>query len=632
LRRFWAQASQNYFFWIGAAIFFAFLVDFYFLGSLDNFAEGFLYGWRAWLTSFKTGDPQIIVVGIDRPSIQGEPENGIQGLGRFPWPRSAWAKLLIAAKKCHVKLVVFDLLFDHKMPGDALMAKAMAKGPPVILAEIVQPSEFGAGEIDSPIPWFEKNSAGVGFINLFSSSEFIAALPLAVEVKPGVYVPSLDLAVLRYWLGNPPLLVKQDSVVLGTHHWHTYGDDHRFFLRWSFFQNKINPEKYRVSHSTFTQELLPLFSVMSRQYISVVELLNFQNNPFFQKVLAGKILLVGAADPTLRDFATTPLGSKYGVEIHANAINDLLHNLYYRDVGFFLNFLMLFLTSACLAFILKKLSPIKKFWILLFFVVAYGILNLFLFARGFWFHLAGPWFSFVLVYSGATLHHLLDAEKKKSEISRIYGRYLAPQVRDQLLKNFDSRKSDLLGTVREVTVLESDIRGFTTLSESLSAEAVVRLLNIYFTAMIPILYKHGGTWDKFIGDALLAYFGAPTSQPDHAIRAVSCAIEMQEKVEAMRSRGEIPFQVGIGIHTGMVKVGHIGADATPVSQEQKQFTIIGDTVNLAARLCSLAEGGSIILSEATFQALNGKFQAESLGPVLVKGKTQEVKIYRISLR
>jgi class 3 adenylate cyclase len=197
----------------------------------------------------------------------------------------------------------------------------------------------------------------------------------------------------------------------------------------------------------------------------------------------------------------------------------------------------------------------------------------------------------------------------------------------QLLDNPDSFR--LGGANQTVTVLFADIRGFTALSERENPERVVRLLNRYFSAMSEIIFAHGGTLDKYIGDGLMAIFGAPNATPDDALNAVKAAVAMQRRL--MMLNGELvaeqlsPVSVGIGLHTGVATIGYIGSD------KRSEYTAIGDTVNLAARLESNALGGQILVSEATAAAINGAFPLLAHEPLSVKNRVQPVNLFELNL-
>ncbi|MGB9577601.1 MAG: adenylate/guanylate cyclase domain-containing protein, partial [Candidatus Norongarragalinales archaeon] len=215
----------------------------------------------------------------------------------------------------------------------------------------------------------------------------------------------------------------------------------------------------------------------------------------------------------------------------------------------------------------------------------------------------------------------LKEKEAKEKMKSFFERYVSPHVIKQVMSE---KKVKLGGERQEVTVLFTDIRGFTSLSERLEPEQVVAFLNEYFETGTRAILKHDGTVDKFIGDAIMAVFNAPVKQEDHAIKAVQAAIEMQEEFAALSKKFEkqgIQLGVGIGINTGDAVVGNIG------SRKVMEYTAIGDTVNTASRLQGIARAGEIIVSENTFKALKGQFKAKRVQEVQLKGKAKPLKVF-----
>jgi adenylate cyclase len=210
-------------------------------------------------------------------------------------------------------------------------------------------------------------------------------------------------------------------------------------------------------------------------------------------------------------------------------------------------------------------------------------------------------------------------------IKRAFTRYVAREVVDEILK--DPERLVLTGERREVTVLFCDIRGFTPLSERLDPEGVVLLLNEFYNLMIEMTFKHDGTLDKFLGDGVMCVFGAPIALTDHAMQAVRTALDMQAGIAALSARfilaGRPPIAVGIGVSAGQVVAGTVG------SEDRMEYTAIGDSVNLAARLESIAKPGQILISQQTFAMVDDRVQAKAMGAVRVKGKEEEVEVYEV---
>ena len=216
--------------------------------------------------------------------------------------------------------------------------------------------------------------------------------------------------------------------------------------------------------------------------------------------------------------------------------------------------------------------------------------------------------------------------REKEMIKRAFTRYVAREVVEEVLK--DPEQLGLSGERREVTVLFCDIRGFTTLAERLTPEQVVSLLNEFYTLMIETTFKHDGTLDKFLGDAVMAVFGAPIAHPDHASRAVRTALDMRNGIAELNERrvgqGKAPIGIGIGLSLGEVVAGTVG------TEDRMEYTVIGDSVNLAARLVDNARpAGRILISHRTYEAVRDLVEVKGLGPLKVKGKEEEVDVYEV---
>ena len=215
--------------------------------------------------------------------------------------------------------------------------------------------------------------------------------------------------------------------------------------------------------------------------------------------------------------------------------------------------------------------------------------------------------------------------REKEMIKRAFTRYVAREVVEEVLK--DPEHAMLTGERRDATVLFCDIRGFTSMSERLTPVQVVSVLNEFYTLMIETVSKHDGTLNKFLGDAVMALFGAPIAHPDHAARAVKTALDMRTAVAELgrrrRALGEDPFEVGIGVSLGEVVAGSVG------TEERMEYTVIGDSVNVAARLQDRAKPGSILLTRRTYDAVRDLVDAKSLGLMKVKGKEDEIEVYEV---
>ncbi len=247
-------------------------------------------------------------------------------------------------------------------------------------------------------------------------------------------------------------------------------------------------------------------------------------------------------------------------------------------------------------------------------------------AKGVWFSLVYPAAALLLGYTIQTAYRFFAEERRARNIRKMFSSYVSKRIVDELIK--DPSKAKLGGDRKEITVLFSDIRAFTTFSEKHQPEEVVSLLNEYLGAMTNIVFDYEGTLDKFVGDAIMAFWGAPVGQPDHADRAVRCSLAMIQRLKELQqkwaSEGKTVLDVGMGINTGDMVVGNMGAEG-----KKMDYTVIGDHVNLAARVEGLTRqhNNHIIITEFTYEKVKDTVLVNELGSVTVKGKQKPVVIY-----
>ncbi len=352
-----------------------------------------------------------------------------------------------------------------------------------------------------------------------------------------------------------------------------------------------------------------------------------------------KIVLVGSTAVGIGDLRNTPFQQEsgyMGVEVHANILDNLLHSdkphqtFLVRGLGEELadiGFITIF--GAVLGFWFSLTRPLTAT------VAAVVVLGLFTGFVYFSFAYWGRWFSFVvpsltlvLSYLSATSFRVVSEEREKRRIRKSFSQYLSPGV-ISLIEKDPERYIRPGGEVSELTVMFSDIRGFTTLSEGMDPDDLVHLLNEYFSAMTDVLYKHLGTLDKYIGDAIMAFWGSPYPQKDHAYRACCCALEMVDRLaelnRAWTAHGRPEIANGIGLNTGPVNVGNIGSD------KRLAWTVMGDNVNLASRLEGMTKEYRVrvIISEYTYAQVSEQFLAREVDKIRVKGKQQPVTIYEL---
>ena len=343
------------------------------------------------------------------------------------------------------------------------------------------------------------------------------------------------------------------------------------------------------------------------------------------KAVPNKILMVGPfTEGMAADQKPTPFGLMYGIEIHANALNTILMNKFITYSSVVFTFLILFCMVIIIAFMTSRLSTIWAFITTFSFIIVYFFFVTIVFDRyAYIFNFTIPTSASFLTFLGVVVYRAMTEEKDKRRIKDMFGKYVSEKVVDQILQH----PPELGGVDKELTVFFSDIRGFTTLSESMTPQELVNHLNVYLTAMTDIILDYRGTLDKYVGDEVMCFWGAPIPQNDHAILACKCALKQMQTLNKLNSSWpkEKRIDIGIGINSGIMTVGNMG------SLGRMNYTLMGDNVNLGARL----EGTNkqylthIIISENTYNLVKDKVIARELDNIRVKGKNRPVLIYEL---
>ena len=346
-------------------------------------------------------------------------------------------------------------------------------------------------------------------------------------------------------------------------------------------------------------------------------------------MFGGKIVLVGATATGIGDLRTTPYGGlDYpGVEIHANVIDCILHQsfLYHGAKQTLADVLLIFFFGVPLGIWMALVTP-RWMWFGTFLIAPLVAVDYFTFLHGWWLNFGVPALTLSSNVLLVSLYRALFEEKEKRRVRSAFGQYLSPEVIRRLLVNprlVEPKKTD-------ITVMFSDIRGFTTISEKLDAQDLANFLNQYLSDMTGLVFEHLGTLDKYIGDAVMAFWGAPFEEPGHASRGCHTALKMMDRVREMQkkweSEGKPHLDIGIGLNTGVASVGNMG------SALRYGYTALGDTVNLSSRLEGLNKdyGTHILVNETTYTAAKDDgFLFRELDLIRVKGKLQPVAIYEL---
>ena len=352
-----------------------------------------------------------------------------------------------------------------------------------------------------------------------------------------------------------------------------------------------------------------------------------------KELFKDKIVLVGSTAIGAHDMRTCPWGTIPGVEIHANVIHNILHDqALIRPSWFsFFDYCLIIGVGIIFGILLPRVSALWGGALAVGVLAAYALLNYSSFARWHYsFTILFPLAEIALAYVGVTLYRYATEEREKRFIKGAFGQYLSPHVIDQLVK--DPRKLKLGGVEKEITSFFSDLQGFSTFSEKLKPPELVAFLNEYLTEMCDIILGYEGTIDKFEGDAILVFFGAPIDQPDHALRACLVSIAIQKRMEELREKqkreGQHLLYMRIGINTGKAVIGNMG------SRQRMDYTMMGDTVNLASRLEGVNKQYATysMISQNTYAQVKDQVEARELDVIRVVGKKEGVLVYELLSR
>ncbi len=608
---------------------------------------------------FARGSPplktSIVIVDIDDRSLKQE--------GRWPWSRAKMATLVNQIQAQGAVVVAFDMSFSREEKNiadtvfkelslqnlvtlpienafkqitpsfdyDAKFITSLKKGDSVVgLAFLLQPHIEGIlpppalrlatqGEKDLDFyvmsgalgvnPRFDLAVIHAGFINVFPDEDgIIRRVPLLVNYDNGLY-PSLALEAVRIYLLKSIQLVTR-----------TYSDGIRL--------EGVQLGKEIIPTDDKCQVIIPFRGLShSFPYFSATDVLNNKIPP---NIFVGKIVFVGATAVGLNDLKPTTIQSAFpGVEVNATVADGLLKNNFpYKPTwGIGAEAFLIFVVGTVLVLLFPYLGP-RILTLLIFLIPVLLVVadNWLLRNTNLIISILIPIVLTVFLAMMNIMYGFLFEARRREHIKEIFGQYVPEKHIDEMLKSTTSY--GLRGEDRQMTVLFADIRNFTTLSEGMLASQLKDMLSDFFTPMTEIIFKHSGTIDKYVGDLIMAFWGAPLKDKKHAEHALSAALDMQQEVIRLKpilaERKWPEISIGIGLNTGMMSVGDMG------SKFRRNYTVLGDAVNLASRVESLTKhyGVSILVTEFT-QENQKKFVFRLVDKVRVKGKKEGISLYQV---
>jgi len=345
-----------------------------------------------------------------------------------------------------------------------------------------------------------------------------------------------------------------------------------------------------------------------------------------RKYFKDKIILVGVYAEGLQDIHRTPYGSMYGIEMIANALNQILNEDFIHMSKEWINIALIIFFGLFVSYTAGRRSILISYITTFVLVLAYFVVVVFLFdSYRYALNLSAPLITGIITLVTMIVYRILTEEKEKKAITGMFSNYVGKSILDELLKYPEKLK--LGGEDKTITVFFSDIRGFTTLSEKLTPQELVSHLNVYLSAMTDIIFKYEGTLDKYVGDEIMAFWNAPVEQKNHVELACLAALEMMSKLKELNASWPEArrLNIGIGLNTGIMTVGNMG------SKSRMDYTLMGDNVNLGARLEGTNKfySTNIIISEFTYEHVKDRFVCRELDTIMVKGKKKPVTIFEI---
>ncbi|MDO8282995.1 MAG: adenylate/guanylate cyclase domain-containing protein [Thermodesulfovibrionia bacterium] len=576
----------------------------------------------------------IVIAAID--------EKSIERLGRWPWDRDRLAQLVRKLEEVHAGIIVFDIILSEEENNDKLLGDAIWDAGNVILP-IVFDFEGKVGRPDNeylnntalasvtneklfrdyppiiangvliPVPELISSVMTLGHINMFPDIDGTLRWESLLIGYRGKLYPSATLQAAASYLGIP-----NDKITVNATSGIQLGNK-RYIPTDEYGRTLIN---YYGPNMTFT-------------HISISDILEGNIKP---EELRGKIILIGATAVGIYDLRVTPISAAMpGIEKHASVIASLIDGKHLKTIPSYVNLAILLSTGFLFSLIFTRLKAAGASVLTAASLLFISWAAYYMFAKyGLWVNVTYPALNIILTFVNATLYNYYIEERFAKKIRAMFSSYVTESLVNELIHNPELAK--LGGENREVTILFSDIRGFTTFSEKHSPEEVVAILNEYLGEMTKIVLKWKGVLDKFIGDAILCFWGAPVRQDNHAELAIRCALEMMKRLGELQikwaAEGKAGLDIGIGINTGKVIVGNIGAEGMKMD-----YTVIGDHVNLGSRVESLTRkyDAHILITEFTLESIRNLIKSGAIAhvsvegkeKVIVKGKEKPVAVYEI---
>lgn len=619
--------------------------------AADNFIEPKAYNYMVKnFTAVKSGSPDVVLIVIDDKSV---------GRHRWPWKRDLYCGIYNYFKEyANEKAVVLDSIcttiddynsdmkyfrsvgsLDNAIAGLSFTSRPYINETAGKIYDKKLKSKFSMEikDLRSKPNDYKFNSAvmyPMEFFNLLKKlgtvstiRDFDGYTRVAIDIVKykDAFYPSLALKTFSYLNGNENYCLTDKEII---------GDISKIripiikkagidgiYTRLRYY--KPNQRNTSYTHKTYSAiDIMDSYDELKKGKKPLIDPAEFEN----------KVVFVGAnvkATATgLSDVKRSPISNDHsGLDIQATTYDNIANNYFMRGLAEWQNFIITVLLMALTFAIIKKYNLFTAITSVALVMIAYIVLSAISFRYGYSVNILTPNAMMIVTMIFAYCYRYIVEDKNKEKIKTAMGKYISEDIMKNVVKNIDELK--LGGKKANVTVLFADIRGFTSMSEKLSADEVSAILNEYFTEIEPIITKHNGVINKFIGDAVMAIFGEPIQDENHPKNAVRCACDMLTKVEELQgkwlSEGKPKIEIGIGINTGEAFVGNIG------SEKRMEYTVIGDMVNLASRIESNNKvyKTNLLISNSTFDYVRGIVDTIKISNVKIRGKEKELDLYEV---
>jgi len=569
----------------------------WFGGALDRF-EYTTWAWRVNVfAKHRTPSPDVKVVLLDQASLDwGSKEMGWS----WPWPREAYAPLIDFCRNGGAKVIAFDILFTepsvYGVADDEALGAAIRR-----TGAFVGAAFYGRDRVTLPIPAVATNATVLANVGDEPDSDGVFRRATLLRLSAAKQIPSLGYAAWQLGRGGDAAAPRDHAPPLDAHN--------RLILNFSGTNG---------AHQSFSAAAV---------IQSGLKLQAGEKSPLNPAAFSNAYVLVGFSAPGLLDLRPTPISRVApGVEIHATVLDNLLSSRLLRDTDQRLTALFTLLVAGAAAGCVLRARRASQTVLAVAFCLPVPVCVSFAaYAFGLWWPLVIGLLAVTLALAGAVIVNYATEGRQKAFIKNAFRYYLGEEVINQILA--DPGKLTLGGEKRELTVFFSDIEKFSSFSERLDPAALTELLNDYLSDMSAIIKEEGGYLDKYIGDAIVAFWNAPLAQPDHAARACRAALRCQRKLEERRPEFErrtgVTLRARIGINTGEAVVGNMG------SRERFNYTILGDAANLASRLegANKVFGTYLMVSESTWRQAGEGLVGRELACLRVVGRNSHVRVF-----